>query len=69
MLGSPDLSIGHRMNALQAHRGPDGNDVWSDDNVMLAHTRLAIVDIEGSHQPLLGPDGTTLVSTEKFTII
>jgi len=61
MLGSPDLSIGHRMNALQAHRGPDGNDVWSDDNVMLAHTRLAIVDIEGSHQPLLGPDGTTLV--------
>ena len=35
------------------HRGPDGQDVWSDENISLGHTRLAIVDLNGSQQPML----------------
>ena len=61
MLGSPDTSVIRRMNTLLSHRGPDGNDVWSDDSVALGHTRLAIVDLVGSAQPLFGPTGEVLI--------
>lgn len=61
MLGNPDLAVAQRMNQLQAHRGPDGQDTWSDEFVALAHTRLAIVDLEGSQQPLHGPNQQTLI--------
>ncbi|MBT3440869.1 MAG: asparagine synthase (glutamine-hydrolyzing) [Euryarchaeota archaeon] len=61
MLGSPDTSVIHRMNTLLSHRGPDGNDVWSDDSIALGHTRLAIVDLVGSAQPLFGPTGEVLI--------
>lgn len=61
MLGRPDPSVIHRMNTLLSHRGPDGSDVWSDDSVALGHTRLAIVDLAGSAQPLFGPTGEVLI--------
>ena len=61
MLGHPDPSIVHRMNSLLSHRGPDGNDVWSDSHISLGHTRLAILDIEGSAQPLFGPNNEVLI--------
>src|SRR3954469_22879977 len=34
------------------HRGPDDTAVWSDANAVLAFTRLALIDIEGSPQPM-----------------
>lgn len=34
------------------HRGPDGNGVMPTYNAILGHTRLAIVDVAGGHQPL-----------------
>lgn len=41
------------MNRMQAHRGPDGSDIFLDREVGLGHTRLAIIDLsEGGHQPL-----------------
>ena len=61
MLGRPDTAVIHRMNTLLSHRGPDGKDVWSDDSVALGHTRLAIVDLVGSAQPLFGPAGEVLI--------
>ena len=61
MLGQPDRSILNRMNALQAHRGPDANDVWTDDEVGFAHARLAILDLASSQQPMLGNHGAVLV--------
>jgi len=45
MFGTPDSAIIERMNRLMRHRGPDGNDVWSNENIALGHTRLAIVDL------------------------
>jgi asparagine synthase (glutamine-hydrolysing) len=41
------------MNRVQAHRGPDGSDIFLDGPVGLAHVRLAILDLtEAGHQPL-----------------
>lgn len=62
MLGNPDSTVVGRMNAMIQHRGPDGNDVWTDENISLGHTRLAIVDINGSDQPILSQSGNVLIT-------
>ena len=61
MLGNPDTAVVQRMNQLQVHRGPDGQNVWSNDHVAFAHTRLAIVDVHGSQQPIHGSNEHTLI--------
>ena len=43
-------------NMLKAldHRGPDAQLVWNDDNIVLGHNRLAIIDLnEASNQPMV----------------
>ncbi|MEG3082539.1 XrtA/PEP-CTERM system amidotransferase [Sphingomonas sp. PB2P12] len=40
------------MIAAQAHRGPDGDGVWTAPGVGLGHRRLSIIDLEGSPQPM-----------------
>jgi asparagine synthase (glutamine-hydrolysing) len=40
------------MIAVQAHRGPDGDGVWTAPGVGLGHRRLSIIDLEGSPQPM-----------------
>lgn len=48
-----------RMNAVQAHRGPDGEGVWLNGPIGLGHRRLAIVDLSpAGHQPMGNEDGT-----------
>ena len=66
MLGEPDQAILSRMNSLMDHRGPDGQGIFSDDNCGLAHTRLAIVDIVGSPQPIYGPGKVAVVNGEIY---
>jgi asparagine synthase (glutamine-hydrolysing) len=34
------------------HRGPDGDGIMPVEDATLGHTRLAIVDVDGGHQPL-----------------
>lgn len=48
-----------RATAALRHRGPDGERIWIDPagSVGLGHTRLAIIDLEGGHQPLVSEDG------------
>ncbi|WP_199430198.1 asparagine synthase (glutamine-hydrolyzing) [Qaidamihabitans albus] len=36
----------------QRHRGPDETDTWADGEVVYGFNRLAIIDVEHSHQPL-----------------
>ncbi|MBK1786211.1 asparagine synthase (glutamine-hydrolyzing) [Prauserella cavernicola] len=36
----------------QRHRGPDETDTWTDGEVVYGFNRLAIIDVEHSHQPL-----------------
>ncbi len=53
----PDAGVLGAMATAMAHRGPDGQGVWHDDEAGLAFRRLAIIDLdERSNQPLhLGP--------------
>jgi asparagine synthase (glutamine-hydrolysing) len=41
-----------RMCDAIAHRGPDGEGVWTAPGVALGHRRLSIIDLAGSPQPM-----------------
>jgi len=45
-----------------AHRGPDGSGVWTAPGVGLGHRRLSIIDVAGSPQPMVTPDGALTVT-------
>ena len=45
-----------RMRDVLRHRGPDGEGLWIDGPVGLAHRRLSIVDVAGGHQPMSNED-------------
>lgn len=62
MLGQPDPAVVQRMTQVLLHRGPDGTQVWSDQHVALGHNRLAIVDLQGSPQPLFGTQSEVLIA-------
>lgn len=54
----PDPAWGPLLTRALAHRGPDGSGVAHDDRVLLAHTRLAIIDLtDGGRQPMTSADG------------
>ena len=58
--GAPNRETLEFMNRVMAHRGPDGNGIFTEGPVGLAHVRLAIIDLtEAGHQPL---------TLENFTI-
>lgn len=50
-----------KCSSLMKHRGPDWAGVWSNDRAVLAHQRLAIVDVENGAQPLTSPDGSNVL--------
>jgi len=50
------------MSRRQRHRGPDWSGVWSSDRAVLAHERLAIVDVDNGAQPLVAPDGAQVLA-------
>ena len=43
---------GKKMAEEIAHRGPDGEGIWSSRNAVFAHKRLAVIDIDGGKQPM-----------------
>ncbi|RMH08939.1 MAG: asparagine synthase (glutamine-hydrolyzing) [Nitrospirae bacterium] len=46
-----------------AHRGPDGQGIWTHGHVGLAHRRLAIIDLRAvANQPMCNEDGTVWVT-------
>ena len=49
------------MTAALAHRGPDEEAVYYDGPVGFGHRRLSVIDLEGSHQPLVSSDGVIAV--------
>ena len=51
-----------RLTAKLAHRGPDGEGLFTDGPAALGHRRLSIIDVEGGAQPLSNEDGTVWVT-------
>lgn len=49
------------MCAAMAHRGPDGQGVWTAQGVGLGHVRLSIIDLAGSPQPMAAGDGRAML--------
>jgi asparagine synthase (glutamine-hydrolysing) len=47
------IDILKRMTNALTHRGPDGMGIWCEGTVGLGHRRLAIIDLGGSHQPMI----------------
>lgn len=55
--GRPGLrGLALEASRRQRHRGPDWSGIYVHDRAIIAHERLAIVDIESGAQPLLSPD-------------
>jgi len=50
------------MSKKQRHRGPDWSGIYANDRVILAHERLAIVDMENGAQPLYSQDKNLVLS-------
>ena len=52
-----------RMSDTLEHRGPDGNGLYLDKNVGLAHQRLSIIDLSlNANQPMQSQDGRYVIS-------
>ncbi|QYK00184.1 asparagine synthase B [Shewanella psychrotolerans] len=59
---TPLRQVALEMSKLLRHRGPDWSGIYSSDKAILAHERLAIVDIEHGAQPLLSTDETLILA-------
>ncbi len=58
-----------RLEALAAslrHRGPDGSGMTIAGEVGLAHTRLAIIDVEGADQPFFAGEAALIANGEIY---
>jgi asparagine synthase (glutamine-hydrolysing) len=52
-----------RMARTLTHRGPDGEGTWAENNVGLAHRRLAIIDLRTeAGQPMSNEDGSVWIT-------
>jgi asparagine synthase (glutamine-hydrolysing) len=55
-----DLAL--RQARLLRHRGPDWSGMWAGDSAVMAHERLAIVDVLHGAQPLRSIDGSLVLA-------
>ncbi len=63
-LGTPKPVDPARVRAMIdaiAHRGPDGEGIWTAPGVGLGHRRLSVIDLAGGDQPMLSDDGRLIV--------
>ena len=51
-----------QQSKLLRHRGPDWSGIWNNDKAILAHERLAIVDMDGGAQPLRTQSGDLILA-------
>lgn len=60
---APDArALSLRQARLLRHRGPDWSGVYADAHAVLAHERLAIVDVQHGAQPLVSDDETLVLA-------
>ena len=52
LINNIEIELVRKMNQIQKHRGPDDNGIWYNDNCVLGHVRLSIIDLTSDgHQP------------------
>ncbi|MBW2121313.1 MAG: asparagine synthase (glutamine-hydrolyzing) [Deltaproteobacteria bacterium] len=56
----PEGIIDDMKDAL-VHRGPDEEGTYADDQIVLGHRRLSIIDLEGGRQPMASEGGRIIV--------
>jgi asparagine synthase (glutamine-hydrolysing) len=62
-VGAGDRADLDAMIDVLRHRGPDALTTWSDGgNVFIAHTRLAIIDLQDGGQPMQTVDGDLVIT-------
>lgn len=58
-----DRELVKKMNLAIAHRGPDGDGIYTDEHISLGNRRLAIIDLSPSaQQPLCNEDHTIWIT-------
>lgn len=57
----PDPARIARATLSLKHRGPDQDGTWESADVSLGAVRLKILDLEGGDQPIVSPDGDTVI--------
>lgn len=50
------------LSKLLRHRGPDWSGIWNNDNAILSHERLAIVDVDNGAQPLISRNNNQVLA-------
>ena len=56
-LSDEDRSFIETSLDIMAHRGPDGQSIWTQNNIALGHRRLAIIDLITGGQPMTDVSG------------
>jgi asparagine synthase (glutamine-hydrolysing) len=56
-----DDGILRRMNASQAHRGPDEGSLHIEPGLGFGHRRLSVIDVSTGQQPLFNEDGSVVI--------
>ncbi len=52
-----------KMNSFNKFRGPDGEGIWIENNIGLAHRRLSIIDLsDNGRQPMLDQQGRLVIT-------
>ena len=52
-----EAELARRINNIQAHRGPDEDDIHLEPGLALGHRRLSVIDLATGQQPLFSADG------------
>ena len=50
------------LSKLLRHRGPDWSGIWNNNNAILSHERLAIVDVDNGAQPLVSRNNNQVLA-------
>ena len=51
-----------KMNDMIAHRGPDDESYYIDDDIAMGFRRLSIIDLQGGRQPISNEDDTMYIT-------
>ncbi len=61
-INTKDKNIIKKMTDEIAHRGPDDESYYKDDNIAMGFRRLSIIDLKGGRQPMTNEDDSLVIT-------